>query len=258
MKLLKHFSAKASHYNKNAKHYDQFNQENSKVINQTIENILKEHKIKTILDLTCGTGSQVFWLTKHGYKVIGADISTMMLKVAKNKAKKENLDIKFLEGDMRNFYVGKFDAVITIFNSVGHLTKLDFEKAMRNINSNLKPGGIYIFDINNLDYLLEGNNITMLTIDWQKITADTKVRDVQYSTITSDGILASYTTSFEQRDSEKPKIFTQEQTLQVYKAKQLKDMLERNGFSVIEQLAIDGSKFIETETTRILMVTKKN
>ena len=158
---------------------------------------------------------------------------------------------------MRNFYVGKFDAVITIFNSVGHLTKLDFEKAMRNINSNLKPGAIYIFDINNLDYLLKDNNITTLTIDWQKITGDTKIRDIQYSTISSDGILASYTISHEQKDSEKPKISQSFQTLQVYSAPQLKDMLERNGFEVLEQLGIDGSKFVEGKTDRILTAAKK-
>lgn len=257
MKPIPHSSAKQSHYNKDSKHYDEFNEENSRVINQTIENILKQHTVKTVLDLTCGTGSQVFWLANHDYDVVGVDISSMMLKVAKNKAKQQKLNIKLLEGDMRNLYVGKFDAVITIFNSVGHLTQLDFAKAMRNINSNLKPGGIYIFDINNLDYLLKDDNITQLTIDWQKITDHTKVRNIQYSTITPDGILASHTTSYEQKDSEKPTIITYSQTLQIYSAQQLKDMLERNGFAVLEQCAIDGSKFVENETDRILTIAKK-
>lgn len=252
-----HYSAKASHYNKDAKHYDKFNEENSKVINKTLENILKDHKVKTVLDLTCGTGSQVLWLTKNGYDVTGVDISSMMLKIAKNKAGQEKLNIKFLEGDMRNLYVGKFDGVITIFNSIGHLTKLDFEKAMRNINSNLKPGGLYIFDINNLDYLLKDNNITKLTIDWQKITDDTKIRDIQYSTINPEGILASYTISHEQKGAEKPKISNSFQTLQIYSPMQLKEMLERNGFEILEQLDIDGSKFINDKTDRILTVAKK-
>lgn len=253
-----HTTAKPSHYNKEAKHYDQFNEENSKIINQTIEHILKAHKVKTVLDLTCGTGSQVFWLTKHGYEVVGSDISTMMLKIAKNRAKKEKLAIEFLEGDMRNFYVGKFDAVITIFNSVGHLTKFDFEKAMRNINSNLKPGGLYIFDIFNLDYLSHGDNIVKLTIDWQTINGDTKARVVQYSTIDTEGILASYTILHEQKDSEKPKISQDAQTLQIYTAEQLKDMLKRNGFEVLEQIAVDGSKFDKIKNDRILTVAKKN
>ena len=256
MKLY-HTTAKPSHYNKDAKHYDAFNEEHSKTINQTIENIVKKHTIKTILDFTCGTGSQVFWLTKSGYDVTGVDISSMMLRVAKNKAKQEKLDIKFLEGDMRTMYVGKFDAVITIFNSVGHLTTLDFEKATRNVNSNLKPGGIYIFDINNVDFLLQDNNITTLTTDWQKSIGDTKIRDIQYSTINDEGILASYTISHVQKGSEKPQISQSFQTLQVYSAQQLKELLERNGFEIIEQLAIDGSKFDTFGTDRIVTVAKK-
>ncbi len=254
---MKHTTAKPSHYNKESEHYDAFNEESSRVINQTIEHILKKHNVRTVLDLTCGTGSQVLWLIKSGYEVVGVDISTMMLKVAKKKAKQEKLDIKFLEGDMRNFYVGKFDAVITIFNSVGHLTKLDFEKSMRNVNSNLKPGGIYIFDINNLDYLLKDNNITKLTIDWQVTKLDTKIRDIQYSTISFDGVLASHTISYEQKNDEKPRIAESFQTLQIYSAQQLKEMLAKNGFEVLEQLAIDGSAFVQDETDRILTVARK-
>ncbi|MCX5921779.1 MAG: methyltransferase domain-containing protein [Candidatus Dependentiae bacterium] len=252
-----HSSAKASHYNKEAKNYDEFNEENSKVINQTIENILKSYNVKNVLDLSCGTGSQVFWLTKSGYDVIGVDINPLMLKIAKNKASQEKLPIKFLEGDMRHLYVGKFDAVITIFNAVGHLTNLDFEKAMRNINSNLKSGGLYIFDINNLEYLAKDNNITTLTIDWQKTTGDTKIRDIQYSTINPEGVLTSYTTSYIQKDAETPKVSHHEQTLQIYTALQLKDMLEKNGFQLIAHCSIDGSEFITTETDRILTVAKK-
>lgn len=141
--------------------------------------------------MTCGTGSQVFWLAKCGYEVIGADINSKMLKVASSKAKKEKLALRFLKGDTRSTQVGKFDAVITIFNAVYHLPKDDFEEAIRNISSNLKDGGLYIFDINNLSFLMNGDNITTLTIDWQEIVSDTKVREIQYSTIDKDGILVS-------------------------------------------------------------------
>jgi len=257
MKPLLHSSAKPSHYNKEAKSYDAFNEASSKPINQLIETILKKHGVKTVLDLTCGTGSQVFWLTKCGYEVVGADINSKMLKVASSKAQKEKLALKFLKGDMRTIKVGKFDAVITIFNAVGHLTKLDFEEAMRNISSNLKDGGLYIFDINNLSFLMNANNITTLTIDWQEIVGDTKVREIQYSTIDENGILASFDTYYKQKGSEKPKISRASQTLQVYTTKQLTEMLQRNGFRVVDTCGIDGSKFVETKTERILMIAKK-
>lgn len=255
--LLSHNTAKPSHYNKASSKYDAFNEENSRTINQTVESILKKYGVKTVLDLTCGTGSQVFWLARHGYEVTGADINPNMLKIARSKAKAEKSGVKLLKGDMRTIKVGSFDAVITIFNAIGHLTKSDFEKAMQNIRMNLKNGGLYVFDINNLAYLMESDHITNLTIDWQKTIDATKVRAIQYSTIDADGILASYTTSYVQKDFDKPKIFKGAQTLQVYTAQRLKEMLRRNGFEVLTQCGIDGAKFIEHKTDRILTVAQK-
>lgn len=256
MKEVLHSSAKPSHYNKEASSYDVFNENNSRQINQLIENILEKNGVKTVLDLTCGTGSQVLWLAKHGYSVVGADINLSMLKIARNKARKEGLALKFIQGDMRTLKAGKFDAAITIFNSVGHLTKRDFEEAIRNVHQNLKDDGLYIFDIFNLSYLLDGNNITKLTIDWQEIVGDTKVREIQYSTINEEGILASFDTYYEKKGSNNPKISKKSQTLQVYTAKQLREMLHKNGFKVL-QCSVDGSKFIERESERILTVAKK-
>ncbi len=257
MKRLSHKSAKASHYNEDAKYYDAFNEENSKVINQTLEKILKKHKVKSVLDLTCGTGSQVFWLAKRGFEVVGSDINANMLKAARIRAKKEKCDVKFIQGDMRTSQLGTFDAVITIFNAIGHLTKKDFEKAMRNVGSNLKQGGLYIFDINNLSYLIKDDQITKLTIDWQKTVGNVKTRAFQYSTVDHDGILASYTTCFEQKGTQKPKITQTSQTLQIYTAKQLKEILQRNGFKVLNQCGLDGKKFIDDKIDRIVMVAKK-
>jgi len=252
-----HSTAKPSHYNKEAMSYDVFNEDNSKPINEQIEKILKEHKVRTVLDLTCGTGSQVFHLAERGYEVTGADISSKMLKIAIAKAKQKKLPIKFIKGDMRTVKIGEFDAVITIFNAIGHLTKLDFEKAIQNIHANLKAGGLYIFDIFNLSHLLEGNNITKLTIDWQEVVDNCKVREIQYSTISEDGILASHDTYFEQQGDSKPKISKSSQTLQVYTARQLQDLLQRNGFTVLKQCGMDGSKFTENESERILTIAKR-
>jgi SAM-dependent methyltransferase len=252
-----HTSAKPSHYNKEAESYDVFNEESSRLINLVIGNIFKKHEIKSVLDLTCGTGSQVFSLTKLGYEVIGVDINSKMLKIALNKSKQEKLLLKFLKGDMRTTKIGEFDAVITIFNAIGHLTKEDFEVAMQNVHSNLRDGGLYIFDIFNLNYLLEGDNITKLTIDWQEVVDDIKVREIQYSTISEDGILTSYDTYYEQKGGDKPKISKSSQTLQIYTANQLTEMLHRNGFKVLDQFYIDGSKFNENESDRILTVAEK-
>jgi ubiquinone/menaquinone biosynthesis C-methylase UbiE len=251
-----HESAKASHYDHSAEDYDVFNEENSKQTNQTVESILEKYHVKTVLDLTCGTGSQVFWLNKRGYEVTGSDINGNMLKVARRKAAAEALDIPFHEGDMRTSHLGQFDAVITIYHAIGHLSKDDLETAMVNIHKNLKAGGIYIFDIFNLNYLLEGHNIAKLTMDQTEVNGNIKSRDIQYSTINENGVLASFTTTFIQEGASLPRRLMCSQTMQVYHVKQLEEMLQRSGFEPLEPCAIDGTEFSETQSERIVMVAR--
>jgi len=256
MKSSSHKSAKPSHYNKQAEHYDSFNEEHSKVMNQVVKQILTKYKVKSVLDLTCGTGSQVFYLANKGFNVSGYDINSKMIDIAKNKLP-EKSNIIFKKGDMRTTQAGEFDAVITMFNAIGHLTKNDFLKAIHNIYLNLNKGGIYIFDIFNLNYLLDGDNITKLTIDWQRKSGNTVAREIQYSTIDKDGILASYDIYHEQKGGSKPKISKDFQTLQVYSSKQLKNMLENAGFKVLRICNVDASRFSDKKSERMLVVARK-
>src|SRR4029077_6163486 len=80
-------------YSKLSAYYDALSQGNDNSKNQVIERILKKHKVKTVLDLTCGTGAQVFWLAKRGYKVTGSDFSPALLEIARDKAQKEKIDV---------------------------------------------------------------------------------------------------------------------------------------------------------------------
>ena len=259
MKQLNHTAAKASYYNKRAKHYDEFNENKSAATNAILEKILKEHKASSVLDLTCGTGSQVFWLIESGFNVVGVDINAHMLKIAKAKALQKNLNVKFLKGDCRHTMVSQFDAIITIFNAIGHLTRDDFQKTASNIKSNLKVGGIYIFDIFNLDYLKYKNNITKLTIDWLTTSNGRKVREIQFSTISDDGILASYSTYVNQEGHDQPTKISKGygNTLQCYTAHELDLILKQNGFEVLKQTGISGEKFSQYETERILTIARK-
>jgi ubiquinone/menaquinone biosynthesis C-methylase UbiE len=244
-------------YSKLADYYDAFSQGDACSKNRTIERILKKHKVETVLDLTCGTGSQVFSLAKRGYKVTGADFSKPLLKIARKKAQKEAIDVRLIKGDMRTIKVGHFDAVITIFNAVGHLTKADFEKTMRNINSNLKDGGLYVFDIFNLDAMTD-LVVRNLAMDVRKTVNHTQIQNIQYSTLDREcGLLTSYDQFSIQEGSKKPKAMKGEFTLQIYTAKELRDMLVRSGFETLGQYGIDGSRFSEKKTENILTVAKK-
>ncbi|MBX9831154.1 class I SAM-dependent methyltransferase [Candidatus Babeliales bacterium] len=225
--------------------------------NNLIETILKKYHVQTVLDLTCGTGSQVFWLAKCGYKVTGSDISPALLAQAREKALQEKIDVTLIDGDMRTVKVGRFDAAITIFNAVGHLTKTDFEKAMQNIHSNLKKGGLYVFDILNLSAMTD-EAVENLAMDVSKTVDGITIRNVQYSTIDREtGRLTSYDSFTLQEGSSEPQILTGEFTLQIYTAQELTEMLARSGFKVLEQCGLDGAKFSDHTTTNILTVAQK-
>ena len=137
-------------YSIQAKYYDVL-EENPGVkdFNKVLDKLLKKHKVKSVFDITCGTGIQSIYLDKNGYNVTASDFSKEMVAIAQKKYPK----IKFKQADMRSANFGKFDAVISIFNAIGHLSKSDFQKAPQNISNNLKSGCLYIFDIFNFVFM---------------------------------------------------------------------------------------------------------
>ena len=227
---------------------DNLNHANKK--NHVIEHLLRKYNVKSVLDMTCGTGSQVFHLLKKGYQVTGSDFSPGLIDIAKDKALKNNIKATFLNGDMRNLQLNEFDAIITIDNAIGHLIKKDFDIALKNINKNIKPGGIYIFDILDLDSLTE----EVVTADSNKmshtsITSDgTILSNLRTSTIDrKNGILSSEEFITIKKNDEQKKI-KNKSSLQVYKRKELKNMLEQNGFRALEQQKIDTYTFEKNNT----------
>jgi ubiquinone/menaquinone biosynthesis C-methylase UbiE len=101
-------------------------------------------RVKTILDVACGTGSHAILLKKMGYDLVGVDISKEMLQIAREKVK----GVGFIEGDMRKLRLNKkFDAVLCLFSSIAYNQNYDeLEQTLRNFYNHLKEKGILIFD----------------------------------------------------------------------------------------------------------------
>jgi ubiquinone/menaquinone biosynthesis C-methylase UbiE len=245
-------------YQQMAEYFDAHNiSDETAAKNSLIERLLKEQNVKTVLDLTCGTGSQVFYLHEHGYKVTGSDFSPDLIRQAKGKAKAQGKEITFIDGDMRELQVGKFDAVITIFNAIGHMSKPDFEKALQNIYNSLKEGGIYIFDIFNLQAITD-NVIDNFKMDIETVVNGVKIRNQQYSEIDRQNrLLTSHDHYTLYKEAKKPEIYTNSFSLKIYTAEELKEMLAENGFEVLYQYDMDGNDFVAAESLNILTVARK-
>lgn len=228
--------------------------------NSCIEHFIKKYNAKSVLDMTCGTGSQVFHLLKLGYHVLGSDFSSGLIEIAKKKAAEKNISAEFICGDMRSLQVGQFDAVITIDNAIGHLVKSDFELALNNIKSNLKKNGIYIFDILNLSAMTD----EVIKSDSNKMTKESKasngaiIHNSRNSTIDRDaGILTADEIITIQENGNIKKI-KNKCSLQIYTIESLNELLLRNGFKVIEQYKIDAYTFQQDDAGYSILTVAMN
>lgn len=223
-------------------------------INKFLDNFFKKNKVKSVLDITCGTGAQAIYLHKKGYKITASDFSKDMVAVAQKKYKK----LKFHQADMRTANLGNFDAVISIFNAIGHLSKTDFEKAVKNIGKNLNSGGFYIFDIFNLDFMRNGGFRSHEFIDsCREVNGIKFVRFNHHKFDSKKGIMKFNQKTYVQEGHNEPKLFKERWDLQIYTSSQLKEILERNGFEVVKFLNLDGSKFDKNKSLFILTIAKK-
>ena len=91
-----------------------------------IEKELNHDKTLKIIDIGCGTGRHSIELAKRGYSVTGVDLSDSMLKKAKEKAGRQNLDIPFLQHDARSLpFDREFDVALMLCEGAFPLMETD-------------------------------------------------------------------------------------------------------------------------------------
>lgn len=109
--------------------------------------LLPSLKGKKVLVLGCGSGPDVWWLTKHGAKVIGIDLSKEQLSLAKERMKKANLQAEFLQKNLdkltiKDFKNRSFDVVLS--NYALQYAK-NLPRLFKVVCHFLKPRGKFIF-----------------------------------------------------------------------------------------------------------------
>jgi SAM-dependent methyltransferase len=91
-----------------------------------IEKEIDFNKACRILDIGCGTGRHAIELSKRGYKVVGVDLSSEMLAVAKRKASEAGVKIDFRIGDACDLdFKEEFDLVIMLCEGAFPLMETD-------------------------------------------------------------------------------------------------------------------------------------
>lgn len=112
----------------------------------------------SVLDCACGIGTQAIGLARMGYNVTASDISECELSEARERAKKNGVNIRFEKADFRTLedtFNESFDIIIAMDNALPHmLTEKDLSAAIKSITERLKDGGIFVASIRDYDDLL--------------------------------------------------------------------------------------------------------
>ncbi|MDE7079240.1 MAG: class I SAM-dependent methyltransferase [Clostridia bacterium] len=100
------------------------------------------------VDLACGSGEMTIALAKSGRKMTGIDISGEMLNLATVKAKKEGVDVKWIKQDIADLELShKVDFVTCVCDGVNYIEKTRLKDFFDRVNTYLKEGGEFVFDI---------------------------------------------------------------------------------------------------------------
>jgi len=124
---------------------------------EDLDGIIRKHcpAAESVLDVSCGIGTQVLGLARLGYKVTGSDLSEGAVRRARDEADRRDLDISLSVADMRQawrHHQCQFDAVISYHNCVTHLeTDDDILTAFNEFRSCLRDGGICLINVRDYD-----------------------------------------------------------------------------------------------------------
>jgi len=219
---------------------------------EEIDNVLDLVAIEggRVLDLCCGPGRHSVALARRGFDVTGVDRSAFLLHRARERAAENDVEVEWVEADMRRFSrPDSFDLVISLYTSFGYFENRDNDNhVLEGIYQNLAPGGVVVFDLMGKERLArifqptssrEGPDGALL-VERHKIVDDwTRARE--------EWILIK---------EESAKTF--KFLLNLYCGHDIREMLERAGFTHIYLHGdLTGSPY-DTDATRLVAVARKD
>jgi SAM-dependent methyltransferase len=104
--------------------------------------VLHDNKVKTILELGCGSGKDAKYFVDHGFSMTCIDLSEEFIEICKGKG----LNTFVLDYYELESLQEKFDCVYAQ-NSLLHVPKKDLELILSKINNCLLPDGIFYLGV---------------------------------------------------------------------------------------------------------------
>jgi len=142
-----------------------------------------------VLDMACGPGRHSVEFARRGYEVTGVDRSAFLLDHARSQAKRDGVEVEWLENDMRRFRrPASYDLGLSLYTSFGFFERAeDNESVLHNLQASLKSGGRCVLDVLGREVLarkfapcdvkeIEGGSLLVsrrtVTDDWTHIATE--------------------------------------------------------------------------------------
>jgi ubiquinone/menaquinone biosynthesis C-methylase UbiE len=177
-------------------------------------------------------------LIKKGYPLTVTDYTDEMIEEGKKRLPKT----KVIKADIRNLpFENEFDAVIVIGRVFTHMySDDDLKKAFQSIGKSLKTNGILLFD----NY--ENTKITKTNYFNGKLTVKDNsieiIRDSSTKIISEHPFIVNWKATYTVNEDGNLKRFDDEMEHRAFSRKEIKNILEKNGFKQIE----NGNNFDNT------------
>ena len=118
---------------------------------------------ESILDVSCGIGTQSIALSAEGFQVAGSDLSSQQIERARREASARRRLIDFKVCDMRHaakVHGSGWDLVLSCDNSIPHLlSDGEIRTALREMFTCLRPGGGCVLTVRDYAKESRGRNI---------------------------------------------------------------------------------------------------
>jgi SAM-dependent methyltransferase len=217
-----------------------------------IEASLAAEKGSRILDVGCGYGRHAIELVQRGMAVTGLDLSLPLLIRAADESQKRALAVNFVHSDMRSLaFDSEFDSAYCMLTSFGYFDEETNLKVAEGIARSLKPGGRFLLDVVNRDYIV-GDLPARI---WWEGDGCVVLEEVEFNFNTSR-ILTHRSVVFEDGRQ-----LDQEISVRAYSLHELGKLLRNAGFRVIEasgSVYTPGSFFGAASRNLLILAERRN
>ncbi len=114
-----------------------------------VETLLQEHQARThkVLDLACGTGQVGAEMRRRGYEVVGVDLSEPMVRQCSQR--NPPLPVAVMDARQMGLARNTLDLVVSLYDSLNYIVEpKGLVSCFASIHCGLRPGGLFIFDLN--------------------------------------------------------------------------------------------------------------